>query len=193
MEIKNTLEKPYTENQKIDFIVENNHNNGYEIRETDVALEAWGYTEEEIILKLKENKKQEASQKAYEYIETSALFEFEEGKHIEATDGNISKLGLALMELLLNQDTISTIDWCTYENETVQLNAEYLTKIVEGLKDEQTFIWTVKFPYFLQLIDEAKTIKEVEAIEINYGQEIAVNEINTGEIIKTAEIPELPI
>ena len=47
MEIKATLQKPYTENEKIDFIVEQNHNRGYEIRETKTALEAWGYTEEE--------------------------------------------------------------------------------------------------------------------------------------------------
>ena len=47
MEIKATLQKPYTENEKIDFIVEQNHNQGYEIKETETALEAWGYTEEE--------------------------------------------------------------------------------------------------------------------------------------------------
>ena len=48
MEIKNTLNKPYTETQRVDFIVTNNHRQGYEIRETDTALEAWGYTQEEI-------------------------------------------------------------------------------------------------------------------------------------------------
>ena len=48
MEIKATLNKPYTDKQKNDFIVENNHNNGYEIKETETALEAWGYTEEEV-------------------------------------------------------------------------------------------------------------------------------------------------
>ena len=47
MEIKATLQNPYTENEKIDFIVEQNHQKGYEIRETETALEAWGYTEEE--------------------------------------------------------------------------------------------------------------------------------------------------
>ena len=47
MEIKATLQKPYTENQRMDFIVEQNHKLGYEIRKTDTALEAWGYTEEE--------------------------------------------------------------------------------------------------------------------------------------------------
>ena len=47
MEIKTKLLKPYTENERMAFIVEQNHNNGYEIRETETALEAWGYTEEE--------------------------------------------------------------------------------------------------------------------------------------------------
>ena len=47
MEIKSELKQPYTEQQRIDFIVEQNHNNGYEIKETETSIEAWGYTEEE--------------------------------------------------------------------------------------------------------------------------------------------------
>ena len=47
MEIKATLNKPYTEEQRMDFIVEQNHTNGYVIKETETALEAWGLTEEE--------------------------------------------------------------------------------------------------------------------------------------------------
>lgn len=47
MEIKATLNKPYTEDERLDFIVEQNHNNGYEIRESEESLQAWGYTEEE--------------------------------------------------------------------------------------------------------------------------------------------------
>ena len=45
MEIKAELFKPYKESEKIDFIVEQNHKNGYTIEETDNALVAWGYTE----------------------------------------------------------------------------------------------------------------------------------------------------
>ena len=48
MEIKAELLKPYSEEQRINFIVEQNHNNGYEIKETETALQAWGSTEEEI-------------------------------------------------------------------------------------------------------------------------------------------------
>lgn len=47
MEIKAELQKPYTEEQRLDFIVTYNHNQGYEIKETDEALQAWGYTEAE--------------------------------------------------------------------------------------------------------------------------------------------------
>ena len=48
MEIKAELKQPYTDKQRIDFIVEQNHKNGYEIRETETSIEAWGYTDEEI-------------------------------------------------------------------------------------------------------------------------------------------------
>ncbi len=47
MEIKAELLKPYTDKERMDFIVEQNHKQGFEIKETETALEAWGYTEEE--------------------------------------------------------------------------------------------------------------------------------------------------
>lgn len=40
--------------QKLAFIVGENHNKGYEIKETETALEAWGLTEEEKAQKQKE-------------------------------------------------------------------------------------------------------------------------------------------
>lgn len=47
MEIIAKLDKPYDEEQRCNFIVAYNHNQGYEIRETQTELQAWGYTEEE--------------------------------------------------------------------------------------------------------------------------------------------------
>ena len=47
MEIKAKLEKPYTDEQRVNFIVKYNHNKGYVIEETDTQLQALGYTEEE--------------------------------------------------------------------------------------------------------------------------------------------------
>ena len=54
MEIKAILEKPYTEQERLNFIIEYNHNLGYEIKEAENALEAWGYTQEELDYKEKE-------------------------------------------------------------------------------------------------------------------------------------------
>lgn len=183
MEIKNTLKKPYTEDERLDFIIENNHNKGYEIKETEEALEAWGYTEEELLENAKTAKKQEASKKAYEYIDNGALFEFEPGKHIEANDGNISKLGLVAVELVLNQDTESTIEWCTSEDEVVNLNAEQLQVVVQGLKAEQTRVWVELFPSFLADIEQAETLEAVNAIEIDYNKKL--------QVLKAAAAPEV--
>ena len=43
-----TLSKPYTEAQRMDFIVEYNHKQGYTIEEGENGLEALGYTEDEL-------------------------------------------------------------------------------------------------------------------------------------------------
>lgn len=69
MEIKAQLNKPYTEVQRIDFIVQQNHTLGYEIRETELALEAWGYTEEEKQEQEKQRRNQEIDSKIAELQE----------------------------------------------------------------------------------------------------------------------------
>jgi len=69
MEIKATLNKPYTEQQKLDFIVTNNHRLGYEIRETETTLEAWGLTEEEKQEQEKQVRNQEIDSKIKELQE----------------------------------------------------------------------------------------------------------------------------
>lgn len=47
MEIKAELNKPYTEAEKLNFIVEQNHKLGYAIEEQEDKLVALGYTDEE--------------------------------------------------------------------------------------------------------------------------------------------------
>lgn len=48
MEIKAELIKPYTDEERMDFIVENNHQKGYIIEETETSLQSKGYTDEEL-------------------------------------------------------------------------------------------------------------------------------------------------
>lgn len=135
-------------------------------------------SEEEKLNEAKEAKYAEANLKAFEYLESGeAVYEYEEGKSIEATDGNIAKLGLALVNFILQQDYTSTIEWNTKENQNVQLNAEQLQVIVAGLQSIQAEVWTVKFPAYNTAISEAETTEEVNAIEINYAQDIYKEEI----------------
>lgn len=47
MKVVAELNKPYTDSERVDFIVEYNHNLGCEIEETETGLVAKGYTDEE--------------------------------------------------------------------------------------------------------------------------------------------------
>ena len=71
MEIKNLLDKPYTDKQRMDFIVSQNHQLGYEIRETETELQAWGYTSEEIEEQEKQKRNSEIDSKIKELYELS--------------------------------------------------------------------------------------------------------------------------
>ena len=53
MEIKAILQKPYTEEERLGFIVQYSHQLGYKIEETETELQALGYTEEELAQKEK--------------------------------------------------------------------------------------------------------------------------------------------
>ena len=168
MEIKAQLNKPYIENERINFIVEQNHKNGYEIRETETALEAWGDTYEEKLNIAKINKYNEINNGARIYLESgNALFEIEEGKHIEATDGNIAKLSAYALSFMTGVQ--SEVYWNTKEDETIALTQEQLTQALMGLGEVQATVWNVKFPYYLKQLENAQTVEEVKAITVDYS------------------------
>lgn len=55
MELKAKIDKPYTKWERAVFIGEQNNTLGYEIRETETELQAWGFTEEEIAQRERED------------------------------------------------------------------------------------------------------------------------------------------
>lgn len=120
--------------------------------------------------KAKEAKYQEANSKANEYLQSGeALYEFEEGKHIEATDGNIAKMTAYALAFVTGQlQPTDTVVWNTKEDETVELNQEQTGIILAGLGEVQATVWAVKFPAYVQDIEQAQTVGEVNAIEIDY-------------------------
>lgn len=180
MEIKSQLNKPYTEEQRLNFIIENNHKKGFEIKETEIALEAWGFDEAELLEQAKIAKYNEANLKAKEYIDSgNALYEFEEGKHIEATDGNIAKMTAYALAYVTGQlQPEETVVWNTKEDETVELSQAQVADILVGLGRVQANVWTVDYAKYIQEIDAAQTVEEVEAIEIDYDIE-SINEEET--------------
>ena len=186
MEIKAQLVKPYTEKQRIDFIVEYNHNKGYEIKETDVALQAWGETEEEILEAKRALKYAEANTKAKAFLESGeALYEFKEGKHVEATDGNIAKMTAYALAFVTGQlEPEATVVWNTKEDETVELTKEDIAAISVGLGEVQASVWAAQYPAYLMAIQEATTIEELDAIEIEYTSDVPMLEETTEEEVE---------
>ena len=59
MEIKAQLNKPFTDKQKMDFIVQYNHNLDYKIEESSSAILALGKTQEELQEEEKAQQKKE--------------------------------------------------------------------------------------------------------------------------------------
>ena len=178
MELKDKLNKPYTAEEAINFNSYNVVQNKYKIIETDDALEAWGNTEEEKLAQAKQAKYNEANGGAKVFLESGdALFEFEKGKHIEATDGNIAKLTAYALAFVTGQlQPTDTVVWNTKEDETVELSQEQIVTIINGLGTVQAFVWSVQFPAYVQAIEMAETVEEVETIEINYTSEIPQEE-----------------
>lgn len=177
MEIRATLNKPYTEDQRINFIVEQNHQLGYEIKETETELQAWGFDDAEKLQQAKKAKYNKANEGAKKYLEGDALYEFIEGKHIEATDGNIAKLTAYALAFVTGQlQPTDTVVWNTKEDETVELSQEQIVTIINGLGAVQALVWSIQFPSYVQAIEQAKTIEEVNAIEIIYTSEIPPEE-----------------
>ena len=174
MEIKAQLIKPYTDKQRIDFIVENNHNKGYEIKETETALQAWGETAEEVLEAKRAQKYVEANTKAKAFLESGdALYEFEEGKHVEATDGNIAKMTAYALAFVTGQlEPEATVVWNTKEDETVELTKEDIAAISVGLGEVQASVWAAQYPNYLAAIEEATTEEELDTIEIEYTSDI---------------------
>ena len=165
MEIKAILNKPYDEIDKLDFIVTNNHQLGYEIKETETALEAWGYTDEENLLKIKTSKTEEALNKAYDY-EQNGTVEYKNCV-FEMSLSNRQNLKDTVEALTALSET-STM-WNDKDDNLVELTIEDIQhirlKLILGNIQE---LWIEKYPAYLKQINEAQTVEEVNSIIINY-------------------------
>ena len=197
------LEKPYSDKQRADFVVEHNHNNGLTIQETDTALyalEAWEVLEDDTVVDnteayeaeqltiAKESKVQEATDKAYSFEEKDALITVSATNfktrasgtyHIEGNLTNNIKMSAYASTL----DDTTVVPWNTKENVNILLNktaCETLTSLMSQLNAK---LWTVDFPTYLAQIDAAQTAQDVNAINIEYQSPQEVVDINIQDVI----------
>lgn len=118
----------------------------------------------------KQNKYFEALEGAKYYIDSVAVYQFDENNSIEATDGNIGKM--TAYALAFQTGTVEVVYWTSKEDNVLELNANDVLNILTGLGEAQAVVWNVKFVTYKNAINEAQTVEEVNAIVIDYSEEI---------------------
>lgn len=162
MEIKNRLNKPYTEQERIEFIVRNNHNNGYEIRETETELQAWGNDENDKFLIAKENKIL-----LNDELRDSALLGGVTYQNVLFDSDTDQKVNLlATVGMMSDEDTIT---WYGMDNQGLLCTKADLMAIGGLITELHSYCWGMN-AYIKEQISEAQTMEELENIEINYDR-----------------------
>ncbi len=187
MELKAKLEYPYTEEQRVNFIVEQNHRLSYEIRKVEreiqeeiidpeteeiieiitktvIDLEAWGETEQEIFDMAKEQKVNENTLKAKEAVESGYVI-FKEAQ-FETNSQTVGDLTATM--LLMQAAGIETYNWLSKDDKVVELTLEDFATLGAAIAAYKNSIWNTKYLNYKTPIDEATTIEELEAIIIDY-------------------------
>lgn len=154
------INKPYTDIQRADFIVENNHLKGYEIKETETALEAWGMDEKDLLEQAKITKTQNNDLLRDEALNSGVVY-----KEVLFDSDTDQKVNLLTMVSTM-QDT-DTIEWFGMNNYSLICTKQDLLNIGGLITQLHSFCWT-KNAEIKEQIKEAKTIEEVENIEVNY-------------------------
>lgn len=163
MEIKAILNKPYTDEERIEFIVEQNHKKGYELNETETSLEAWGNDSNDLLEIAKFNKIQENDN-----LRDIALNQGVVYKNILFDSDTDQKVNL--LAITSSMDDEMTVPWYGMNNNVLIATKEDLENIGGLITQLHTFCWT-KNAETKEEINNAETKEEVEAIEIDYGIE----------------------
>lgn len=163
MELKNRLNKPYTEQERIEFIVRNNHNNGYEIRETETQLQAWGNDENDKFLIAKENKIL-----LNDELRDSALLGGVMYQNVLFDSDTDQKVNLlATVGMMSDEDTIT---WYGMDNQGLLCTKADLMAIGGLITELHSYCWGMN-AYIKEQISEAQTMEELDNIEINYARD----------------------
>lgn len=173
----NKLLKPYTLEERVNFIVENNHNNGLRIEETETALYALKDCEilqnDEIIDISNDPMAIEQIQKAKEI----RLSENQTKRDVKLLSGVTYKNILFdsdtdqksnLMFAVASMDDTETITWYGMNNDSLECKKSDLLAIGQLIQELTSYVWGDRNPQYVSAINNAATIDELNAINIEY-------------------------
>ena len=167
MEIKAELKQPYTEKERIDFIVEQNHKNGYTIEETDNALLAWGKSDEEILEQARFEKQAENTTKAKNAVENGYVT-FKDAQ-FETNAQTVGDLTATMLMLQAQQDPNAIYMWLSKDDQVVELTIEDFGTLGGLIAEYKNTIWQEKYITYKTQIEQAQTVDEVNNINLDYS------------------------
>ena len=124
------------------------------------------YTPEEKLQNAKEEKLREANKEANRFLDYVATFEFNPNYHIEATKENMTTFAIAGMAI--EKGLIPYQEWTSKEDNKRNNTMEDCFTISGGIRLIQDNVWNIQYVSYSNRINNATTVKEVEAIEIVY-------------------------
>lgn len=146
-------------------------------------------TEQEKLQQAKETKFKEILEKAYEYENKTGLVSFDgrvsktetQVLHTELfNQGKFFQMVIGFSQGVLTGDQL----YNTKEDINVLINSEEAQAIYFAIKNATEKLWTVDYLYYKKLIEQAETIEDVEAVEVDYAVGYV---IDTGSIEETTE------
>ena len=130
-------------------------------------------TEQEKLKQAKETKFKEILEKAYEYENKTGLVSFDgrisdtetQVLHTELfNQGKFFQMVIGFTQGVLTGDQL----YNTKEDINVLINSEEAQAIYFAIKNATEKLWTVDYLYYKNLIEQAETVEDVEAVEVDY-------------------------
>ena len=170
------LDKPYTDIQRADFVCEHQGLNYYEDDNciimyldtesvidgvvTDISQTPEYIAEE--LKKAKEVKLQENITKRDEYLLAGVVY-----KDVLFDSDTDQKINLQFY--IPNMNDTDTVIWFGKDNQQLECTNEDLLAIGGLIGSLTVKVWSVQNPAYIEQINNAKTIEELNAININYN------------------------
>lgn len=159
-------------------IVNSFYGEDVEILETDRPIVDFQFADtddyrQEKLQQAKEIKLKEILEKAYEYENQTGLVSFDgrisetetQVLHTELfNQGKFFQMVIGFSQGVLTGDQL----YNTKEDINVLINSEEAQAIYFAIKNATEKLWTVDYLYYKKLIEQAETVEDVEAVEVDY-------------------------